>query len=411
MRLLLVTYEFPPFTAIGGIGSYMHHLAHLMASDGHHVDVVSASQSHNEVTIITGKEYTHYVIPARDAGVFRIAVLNFFNCYIKNFKVDLIESPEVGACALHIKELYPEIPLLVKLHTPGVIITKISNTYQPLLTKLRYVAGSLRMGKLDFGYWSKTDCNRFINPEYKITILADQLLSPSNSLANYVTEIWKVRQRIEIVPNPFVLNIDVLEYSIEKKENIICFVGKLTILKGMFTLAKAVKKILLEHPNYQFYFVGRDEFVSNEIPSMRKWIEVELTGVMDRVVFTGAISVKEVNEVLGKSKISVVPSLWENYPNVILEAMAAGCAVAASKKGGIPEIIENENVGLLFNPLKSYLIYRALKRLIVNEDLRKSIAQNARIFVNKMAMTNNQKIVNSYVDFLKNRDTQFNIIK
>jgi hypothetical protein len=64
----------------------------------------------------------------------------------------VIESPEVGACALYIKETYPSIPLVIKMHTPGVLITKISNTYQSVFTKLRYIAGAFLRGRFDLGF-------------------------------------------------------------------------------------------------------------------------------------------------------------------------------------------------------------------------------------------------------------------
>jgi len=396
MHLLLVTYEFPPFMATGGIGSYMYHLAHVMAEKCHNVTVFSATQSHSEVTIRKKKEYTNYLIPASDTVVFRTEVLKLFGSYIQNHRVDVIESPEVGACALHIKEAYPFIPLVVKLHTPGVMITKISNTYDPFMKKMRYVIGALLRGKLDLGYWSKIDKNRVRDPEYKICIMADQLFSPSRALASYLSCFWHLKNEIKIVPNPFQADGDMFQYPLEGREKQICFVGKLTVLKGMFALTKAVKLILKKHHDYRFVFAGRDEAVSKKFPSMKAWMENELIDFSDRVEFAGSLPRDKVKKLLAKSRITIVPSLWENYPNIVLEAMASGSAVVAANRGGIPELIRHKHNGLLINPLQPNSIAKAVSNLINNNENCILYATKGREFVKDLSAKFEHQILNQY---------------
>ncbi|XVJ67673.1 MAG: glycosyltransferase family 4 protein [Lacibacter sp.] len=379
MHLLLVTYEFPPFMATGGIGSYMYHLAHVMAAKGHHVTVFSATQSHAEVTVRKETAYTNYLIPAADTVVFRKEVLKLFESYIQNHRVDVIESPEVGACALHIKEAYPFLPLVVKMHTPGVLITKVSNTYQSVFTKLRYVAGAFLRGRFDLGYWSKTDLNKESNPEYRICQLADQLLSPSAALKDWAVRYWQLpEQKIKILPNPITADEHLFSFPLSNRSKTICFIGKLTVLKGMMAFTPAIKEILLGHSDYKIIIAGRDEALSDAVPSMKAWMLDQLEAVKDRVVFTGAVEKENVLEILSQSKVCIVPSLWENYPNVVLEAMAAGCTVAAAHRGGIPELIDDGNTGLLFDPLKPSSIVKAIDQLLNDEPKRLQLAAAAR---------------------------------
>jgi glycogen(starch) synthase len=379
VHLLLVTYEFPPFMATGGIGSYMYHLAHVMAAKGHHVTVFSATQSHAEVTVRKETAYTNYLIPAADTVVFRKEVLKLFGSYIQNHRVDVIESPEVGACALHIKETYPFLPLVVKMHTPGVLITKISNTYQSVFTKLRYVVGAFLRGRFDLGYWSKTDLNKESNPEYRICQLADHLLSPSAALKDWAVRYWQLpEQKIKILPNPISADEHLFSFPLSNRSETICFIGKLTVLKGMIALTPAIKEILLRHPDYKIIIAGRDEALSDAVPSMKAWMLHQLEAVKDRVVFTGALEKEKVSEILSQSRISIVPSLWENYPNVVLEAMAAGCTVAAAHRGGIPELIDDGKTGLLFDPLKPFSIVKTIDQLLNDEPKRLQLAAAAR---------------------------------
>lgn len=76
--------------------------------------------------------------------------------------------------------------------------------------------------------------------------------------------------------------------------------------------------------------------------------------------------------------IFVLPSLKEGLPYVLLEAGLAEIPIIATNVGGVPEIIENEKTGLLIKPVKPDEIADALKTLINNPELAKTLAQNAR---------------------------------
>ena len=388
--------------AIGGIGSYMYHLTHLMVGKGHQVTVFSATHSHSEVTILRNIEYTNYLIPAVDISAFRTETLKEFDKFVQSNQIDLIESPEVGACALFIKQAFPKIPLLVRLHTPGVVITRFSQTYDSIFSKLRFVLGALRRGKFDLGYWSKIDLNRERDLEYQICLLADRLISPSKSLAEYVSRFWLVNKKIHQIPNPFYADEDLYMFPNGNREKIICFVGKLTVLKGLFALTKALKVILKSHPDYRVVFAGRDEVVSKSIPSMRAWMESELKVVGEQVEFTGVLSRDEVKSLIGRSRMCVVPSLWENYPTVILEAMAGGAVVIASKRGGIPEMVINGKTGYLIDPIKPREIVRVISRVIETDNERQDVVIAARKWVMGSQKEIERRIVEFYLSVVEN---------
>jgi glycogen(starch) synthase len=377
MYIVLVSFEFPPFTAIGGIGSYIYHLSVFLSSHGHKVTVFSANPQAKELTVIEYNYCVNYLVPSCNIYDFRNDVLSVFDSYIKTNIVDLIESPEVGACALSIKQKYPYIPLVVKMHTPGVLIVKISNTYTPLIKKLRFVFGALIKGKFDAGFWATYDKNRDLDPEYHICILANKLLSPSFALKKWAIDFWGInREKIEVVKNPFSLNHELFTLPLNNRPNIISFVGKLSVLKGMKSFTKAIPIILKKNKGYKILLVGRDEFEFGN--SMKEYMLNQLGEFRSEVVFMGALDSKNLINIYASSKVCVFPSLWENYPNVVLESMAAGSAVAASKRGGIPEIIQHNVNGLLFNPLKPREIARAINELLSDEVRRLSFATVAR---------------------------------
>ncbi len=76
--------------------------------------------------------------------------------------------------------------------------------------------------------------------------------------------------------------------------------------------------------------------------------------------------------------IFVLPSLKEGLPYVLLEAGLAEIPIIATSVGGVPEIIQNNKTGLLVRPAHSEEISEAIKKLIENPELAKTLAKNAR---------------------------------
>lgn len=96
-------------------------------------------------------------------------------------------------------------------------------------------------------------------------------------------------------------------------------------------------------------------------------------GLGRRIVFTGFRS--DVPELLSEVAISVLPSLSEGTSNTLLESMAAGIPVVATRVGGNPEVIEDGVSGLLVTPRNSAALAGAIGRLLDDEDLALRLGQ------------------------------------
>jgi len=348
--------------------------------------------------------YVNYVTYAKSHEEFRNNALKIFEEKINPYSVDVLESPEVGACAYEIKKKYPHIPLLVRLHTPGVIITKISNHYQSLAIKLRYVLGALRRGRIDLGYWNLVDRNRESDKEFQICNIADQLISPSYALQKAIHTIWKINpNKIKVVPNPFIPNSNFYPAPIILRQKLICFVGKLSTLKGMYIYTKAIKKILKKNTDYSALFIGKDTLMECGKKYFSEWMQNELDGFLDRVSFLGSLDSSRVYEYLLKSRIVVVPSLWENYPMILFEAMSAGCAVVATNRGGVPEIIKDKINGLLINPFDTNDIIQKIHLLISDDNILVQLSEaSSRYVLEKNNSSFEKEIENIYTVLANN---------
>lgn len=145
---------------------------------------------------------------------------------------------------------------------------------------------------------------------------------------------------------------------------IVLFLARLEMRKGITQFLRAIPRIR-RNTGAHFIIAG-----SGHIPSPLRDTE--------GCTYLGQIPHAETPYLYALSDIFVLPSLSENLPISILEAMASEVAVVATRICGIPEIIDHEKNGLLIRPNSADDIAEAVERLAESEDYRKSIARNGR---------------------------------
>jgi glycosyltransferase involved in cell wall biosynthesis len=147
---------------------------------------------------------------------------------------------------------------------------------------------------------------------------------------------------------------------------VVCVVSRLNRLKGLEQFLEAVPHVQAEFPAARFLIVGDTN------PSDRAYWSV-LTGlaerlrISDRITFAGQRD--DVPNLLRHVSVSVMPSLNEALSNVVLESMAAGAPIVATRVGGTPEAIEDGVTGLLVPPADSCALAGAICRLLADRSL------------------------------------------
>jgi glycosyltransferase involved in cell wall biosynthesis len=94
-----------------------------------------------------------------------------------------------------------------------------------------------------------------------------------------------------------------------------------------------------------------------------------------------------------KADLFVLPSLWEGFGLVLLEAMASGVPIFASQVDGVKEILENEKTAILFNPLNPEETEKKLRQLLKNPLLQEKLAETAQTEVLRFSI---QKMMETY---------------
>jgi glycosyltransferase involved in cell wall biosynthesis len=158
----------------------------------------------------------------------------------------------------------------------------------------------------------------------------------------------------------------------DKKESIydVLFIGRLEKAKGVDVLFEAIKLLETKYDRKLKVAIVGDGSLNEELKGI-----AERLNISESVEFLGVR--KDINDLMRKSKIFVLPSRWEGLPMVILEVMALGMPAVATKVGGIPEVIEDGKDGILVEPENPEELSNAIIRLLDNKELRSLISSNA----------------------------------
>jgi glycosyltransferase involved in cell wall biosynthesis len=150
-------------------------------------------------------------------------------------------------------------------------------------------------------------------------------------------------------------------------------VGRLDPIKGFDTLLRALGKLRREGVDFHCTVVG-------EGPE-RGWLEAILRaeGLEDHVALVGARPQEAVREALYGAAIFLMPSVTtpegnqDGIPVALMEAMATGAAVVATRVSGLPELVEDGVNGLLVPPRDADALAGAVRRLLEDADLRRRL--------------------------------------
>lgn len=145
----------------------------------------------------------------------------------------------------------------------------------------------------------------------------------------------------------------------------VLFCGRLDLLKGVETLAKAAPQVLDAFPETSLHFVGADTDTAPGRRSMQRYLASLIPSAFaSRVHFHNNQPRAKLASFMRLAGVVCVPSLWDNLPNSCLEAMCLGALVVASDAGGIPEIITDGVDGLLCRAGDPADLARVLRRAL-----------------------------------------------
>jgi glycogen(starch) synthase len=154
------------------------------------------------------------------------------------------------------------------------------------------------------------------------------------------------------------------------EEKIVLFVGRLVYEKGIHILINAVPKVL-EKVNAKFIIVGSG-YMKEQLLNIVRSMNLE-----HKVLFEGFLDEQTLLKLQQCADVSVVPSLFEPFGIVALEAMAAKSPVVASDTGGLSEIIQHDVTGVKVYPNNPDSLAWGISKVLLDNSYRHRIRENA----------------------------------
>ncbi|MGD0336270.1 MAG: glycosyltransferase [Candidatus Omnitrophota bacterium] len=343
--ICLVSREYPPDTCWGGIGTYTYRLARGLAAAGHAVHVVCqgliVDRDYEEEGVYVHRVSHKSCFPLkgkfREFGLrweYSQSVYEKIRGLIKKHPIDVVEAPNLSGEGF-IYSLHKRVPLVTRLHTH---FSEVAH----------------------FLDWKMTMDRRLSCWFENAAILRSDIITCSTQAhARLVSGIIGISQaKIKIIP----LGVEIPHLNGDIAVNnppIVLFVGRIEKRKGIHILMQAIPSVLKEIPGVKFLIAGRDSYITEEEVSFSgpqhlsyqqqliKMLPVECKG---QVEFLGHVSGDQLKRLYSACDILVAPSLYESFGQIYIEAMSYGKPVIGCGVGGVPEVINDGQTGILVPP-------------------------------------------------------------
>lgn len=202
--------------------------------------------------------------------------------------------------------------------------------------------------------------------------MADHIVAVSQAAADFISLLVDYVP-VSVIPNGVDCEFFKARPEIKKTGKRVLYVSRLVNRKGPHVLLRAFKKVLDGEPAAELTLVGK-----GYLRPALQMMAYDL-GIGDSVTFLGDVSNEKLAMAYSSSDIFVLPSLHaESFGMVLLEAMASEVPVIASRTGGIPEVFDDGEQGLLVTPGDEEELSNAMIDLLGDEDKRKRMGRAGR---------------------------------
>jgi glycosyltransferase involved in cell wall biosynthesis len=377
MRICLVSQEYPPETARGGIGTQTWNKAYTLARLGHTVHVLSCSKSSGldlRTEIQSGVTVHRMRPPGEEAGrdfpVYTSAtyavgytwnILRHLHRSVRTIEFDVIDFPEYGAEGFAYqldRTPWNWAPVVVQLHAPLAMLAECMN-WPPKDGDL-YRVGTFMEG---------------VSIEK-----ADALMACSANIADFTADFYGVpRESIDVVH----CGVDAEAFRPSDETNreragdrpTVLFVGNIAQNKGVKTVVSAVLRLRSRYPDIRLQILGTGDDGLRE--DLQRW--AYRSGAEGNIEFHGFVERSALPDFYRRANVFCSPALYEGgVANVYLEAMACGCPVVASTAGAAPEAVTDGVTGLLVAPEDDSAVVAALDQILSNEVLARQMGEASR---------------------------------
>jgi glycosyltransferase involved in cell wall biosynthesis len=372
MKIAVYVPSWPPGSAANGIVTYASQIIPELREAGHQVFVITPDyhSTQNDPFVVNLEEYERAAplwVRARRKILTKSDWVDQLSRKLvlavkdlkHRFDIDIIEIEETMGLSRAISSLRC-LPVVVRLHGPWFITGRA--TADSSFTTADYRREC----------WEKCGI-----------IAADFVTAPSLSVLQAVQSHYKVDlAQSAVLPNPMNAVAEAQRWKLETcDKNCMLFVGRFDRLKGGDLLIRAFRDLAIAHPQLRLTFVGPDVGIIGKDGQLTKF-DGFVTSTLSpdaiaRLSFKGRIPPSEVADLRKSHFMTVCASNFETFSYTVLEGMAHGCPIVATATGGIPELIQTNRNGLLFDPQDLSGLVGAAKLLLQDHPLAVRLGHQA----------------------------------
>ncbi|ACU72139.1 glycosyl transferase group 1 [Catenulispora acidiphila DSM 44928] len=370
LRILMLSWEYPP-VVVGGLGRHVHALARNLVRAGHQVTVATRHAPGAPLDEIV--EGVRVVRAPDDPPAIPLDTPHLL-AWTMAFNHTLTRA------ALHAADT-GEYDLV---HAHDWLVTHAAITMRdhlrvPLVATVHATEAGRHQG------WLPGDLNRAIHSvECWLGAEAERVLVCSKYMGREVGALLGVpAAKTEVIPN----GVDIPRWSPNPAEvaaarsryagngPLIGFAGRLVYEKGVQHLLHAVPELRRRHPGLRVVIAG-DGPQRGELEATAGRLDLH-----HEVSFTGFVPARGLSSTMASTDAMVVPSIYEPFGLVALEAAAAGAPLAVSETGGLAEIVEPGVTGLRFAVRDAGALTESVSSLISDREAARTMADAARTMV------------------------------
>ena len=368
MNICLISTRFPPEDG-GGIGTYIFNLSKGLVELGHTVHVITATSHKDHTTEQKGSLLIHRLpkktfplIETYFPGLrWSFQIYQLIKKLHKNSPIGVIEFPNWEAPGIAC-QLLLEIPTVVRAHTPLFETLRVDNREISFGEKI----------VCRFEEWSCRKANQLVTSTY---------FHAKNIAIEYKIDIHNIR-----IFSLGIIDKNPSDTVINSKGDLfkILYVSRLENRKGTLAFLKSIPYIHKQYQNIQVDIVGTDRAHAPGSIKFQQYFNENFSDYSKVVTFHGFVDDQMLDVFYREADILVVPSVYESFGLIYVEAMMYGIPSVATVAGGIPEVITNGKDGFTIEINDFEQITECVTNLIKNRVLLNKMKHAAReTFKNK----------------------------